>query len=702
VTASNLSVELRASPRIDTGLIIWLAVFAFVAACLAVRTVLPWIAVYPSGWILPLADGINMVADWFVGVFRPVFRGISWALDGPMRAIRAALEWLPWPATILLVGTLALSANGWRLALFTIASLGYFVVVGYWPQSMNTMALVLLAVPLSVVIGFGLGTLSFRLPRARGGIEVALDLMQTMPAFAYLIPLLLLFGFGPVVGLIASAVYAIPPMVRNTLLGLQQVPSAITEAGTMSGCTHRQRFWHVEVPAAMPQILVGVNQTTMAVLSIVIIAAIIGGFNDIGWEVLASMRKAEFGQSMLSGAVIALMAMVIDRITLGFARNRAVRAGGGKTHWPQGRTLLAVLAAILVFGALLRLIAPEGGIPLPESSLWLPQIQALNKALLGLVGTYANAIEAFKNAILYFFMLPLRIGMVGAVTPFSWGFALTPTVIAGYVIGLAVVAAALGLRFGWRPAFAFVVAGTFFYYGFSGFPWPAFMALVVTLAWRVAGWRIAAFALGGMAFMLVTGIWLQFMGSTYLCGLAVFLCLVIGGLLGMWAAHSDRVSAILRPINDTLQTMPQFVFLIPCLWFFKTGELTALVAIMLYAIVPPIRYVEHGIRNVRPDVVEAARQIGCTPAQLLWQVKLPMAMPVVMLGLNQTIMAGLSMLVIAAMVGTTELGQQVYKALGKADAGLGLIAGLAISLVAMIADRIIRGWCERRQVTSRQ
>src|SRR5215813_9272181 len=403
---------------------------------------------------------------------------------------------------------------------------------------------------------------------------------------------------------------------------------------------------------------------------------------------------------MLSGAVIALMAMVIDRITIGFAHNRAIRAGGGTTHWPQGHTLLLVLAAILVFGAVLRLVLPDG-VPLPDSSLWLPQIQALNKALLGLVGAYANTIEALKNAVLYFFMLPLRIGMVGAVTPYSWGFALTPTVIVGYVLGLAIVAAGLAWRFGWRPAFALIVAGTFFYYGFTAFPWPAFIVLVVTLAWRAAGWQVAAFAFVGMLFMLVTGVWVPLMGSTYLCGLAVLLCLVIGGVLGMWAAHSDRVSAILRPINDTLQTMPQFVFLIPCLMFFKVGEFTALIAIMLYAIVPPIRYVEHGVRNVRPDVVEAARQIGCTPSQLLWQVKLPMAMPVVMLGLNQTIMAGLSMLVIAAMVGTTELGQQVYKALGKADAGLGLIAGLAISLVEMIADRIIRGWCERRQVTSR-
>ena len=314
-----------------------------------------------------------------------------------------------------------------------------------------------------------------------------------------------------------------------------------------------------------------------------------------------------------------------------------------------------------------------------------------------LVARFADPVETFKNAILYYFMLPLRIGMFGAVTPYSWGIALTPAVTAGYAVIILAIAGLLAYRFSWRPALAVVTAGIFYYYGFAAFPWPAFMVLVVLLAWRMAGWRIALFAFLGMLFMLVNGLWVPFMQSTYLVGLAVLLCLLIGGALGLWAAHSDRVSAILRPINDTLQTMPQFVFLIPCLMFFKVGEFTALIAIMLYAIVPPIRYVEHGIRNVRPDVVEAARQIGCTPSQLLWQVKLPMALPVVMLGLNQTIMAALSMLAIAAMVGTRELGQQVYIALGKADAGLGFVAGLSIALLAMISDRIIRGWCSRRQ-----
>jgi glycine betaine/proline transport system permease protein len=142
------------------------------------------------------------------------------------------------------------------------------------------------------------------------------------------------------------------------------------------------------------------------------------------------------------------------------------------------------------------------------------------------------------------------------------------------------------------------------------------------------------------------------------------------------------------------------VFLIPALMFFKVGELTALIAIMLYVIVPPIRYVEVAIRQVRPDCIEAGRQTGCTPAQLLFQVKLPLALPVIMLGLNQTIMAALSMVVIAAMVGTQDLGQQVYIALGKANAGLGLISGLAIALVAMVADRMIRGWYARQQAAA--
>lgn len=680
--------------RLDPGLVAWLPVLFFVVLCLALRGSAPWLSLFPADWVLPIASGVDAVSTAVTEFVKPAFRSIAWLLDWPMRGVQAVLHWIPWPMMMVLVGVTALRASGRPLAWFAVGTLVYLLVAGYWIESMNTMALVLIAVPMSVAAGFALGVLAHRVKRARAAIDVALDVMQTMPAFAYLIPLLLLFGFGPVVGLIASAIYAVPPMVRNTLLGLERVPSDIKESGDMSGCTPRQRFWLAEVPTALPQMLVGINQSTMAAFSIVIIASIIGGFEDIGWEVLSSMRKAAFGQSLLSGLVIALMAMVVDRITLGFAG----RGGAAKRPaWLTPRRFWGIVAAAIVLSGFMHLTGIFDLLPL-TAGRGLIEAEGMNRWVLALVAAYADPLEAFKNGVLYFFILPLRIGMVQAVTPMSWGIELTPAVIAIYVLVVGAAAAALGRSFGWQGALAMVVAGMFFFFGFSNFPWPAFIALVVMLAWRCAGVGVAVFSFLSCLFILVLGLWQPFMQTVYLCGLATFLCLVIGGLIGLWAAHNDTVSKIVRPINDTLQTMPQFVFLIPALMFFKVGELTALIAIMLYVIVPPIRYVEHGIRHVRVDCIEAGQQCGCTPLQLLFQVKLPLAMPVIMLGLNQTIMAALSMVVIAAMVGTKDLGQQVYIALGKANAGLGLTSGLAIALAAMMADRIIRGWAERRQL----
>lgn len=685
--------DLARRTRLDPGLVAWLPVLFFAALCLALRGAAPWLSLFPADWVLPIAAGVDAVSTAVTEFVKPVFRFIAWLLDWPMQGVQAILQWIPWPMMMILVGVTALRAGGRSLAWFATGTLAYLLVAGYWRQSMNTMALVLIAVPMSVAAGFALGVLAHRVKRARGTIEVALDVMQTMPAFAYLIPLLLLFGFGPVVGLIASAIYAVPPMVRNTLLGLERVPSEIKESGVMSGCTPRQRFWLVEVPTAMPQMLVGINQSTMAAFSIVIIASIIGGFEDIGWEVLSSMRKAAFGQSLFSGLVIALLAMVMDRITLGFAGRGSAAS---RPAWLTAKRFWGIVAASIVLSAFLHVAGIVDLLPL-TTGRGLIDVEGMNRWVLGLVAAYADPLEAFKNNVLYFFILPLRIGMVQAVTPMSWGIELTPTVIAIYVLIVGGAAAALGRSFGWQGALAMIVAGMFFFFGFSNFPWPAFIALVVMLAWRCAGPGVALFALCSCLFILTLGLWQPFMQTVYLCGLAVFLCLLIGGLIGLWAAHNDTVSKIVRPINDTLQTMPQFVFLIPALMFFKVGELTALIAVMLYVIVPPIRYVEHGIRHVRVDCIEAGQQCGCTPLQLLFQVRLPLSMPVIMLGLNQTIMAALSMVVIAAMVGTKDLGQQVYIALGKANAGLGLTSGLAIALAAMMADRIIRGWAERRQ-----
>jgi glycine betaine/proline transport system permease protein len=683
---------LQRSARTEPTLWMCVAVILFTGLCLVSKDTYSWIVTYPSDWIIPVSKWINVFAEFVVTLVQPLSRTVSALLVGPMRALQNALHWLPWPVVMFMVIAVSLYAGGPRLALFAFASLAYLVIVGYWKESMNTLALVLLAVPMAGITGFVLGVWGQRSRRFRALLEPTLDLMQTVPAFAYLIPLLLLFGFGPVVGLIASAIYAVPPMVRNTMLGLDLVPSAIAEAGRMGGCTRRQQFWYVEIPTAMPQILIGLNQTTMAALSMVIVAAIIGGFEDIGWEVLSSMRKAEFGQSILSGAVIALLAILIDRITRGVARAQTTAA---TPSFMSGKVLGYLIAASFLAAAIVGLLMEKYGNMLPDSQAGT-RISLLNELLLGFVRDYASAWDAIRNSAIYSLILPLRIGISGAATPAIWGFEFVAPLKAAYAIFWFVAAGYLLFRFGWRVASAILVVGALLYYGFLGFPWPAFILLVGLLAYGAAGWRLAAFAMAGLLLILVAGFWIPLMQSLYLTAIAVLLCLIVGGALGIWAAHSDRVSAVIAPINDALQTMPQFVFLIPALMFFKVGEFTALIAIMLYAIVPPIRYVEHGIRSVRPDTIEAVRQMGSTSSQLLWMAKLPLALPVLMLGVNQTIMAALSMLAIAALVGTRDLGQQVYVALGKADAGMGLVAGLSIAFIAISSDRIIQAWLKKK------
>ncbi len=293
----------------------WLGIIGVTLLFLALRDQAGWLIDYPEDWVIPITPWLNTFMDWCVASFGPFFRAFSAALDVPMSAVRNLLNWLPWSVTLALLTYIAWLVSGWRLALFTFFAILYMVVIGYWSESMNSLALVAISVPLAVAIGFGLGAWAFYSKRAERVIGPTMDLLQTVPAFAYLLPILLLFGFGPVVGLIASVLYAFPPTVRNTMLGLRRVPDEIIEAGMMAGATPRQLFWRVRTPSAMRQILLGVNQTTMAAFSMVIIASIIGGTADIGWEVLSTMRKAQFGESLLAGIVIALMAMVMDRIT---------------------------------------------------------------------------------------------------------------------------------------------------------------------------------------------------------------------------------------------------------------------------------------------------------------------------------------------------------------------------------------------------
>lgn len=680
--------------KLDLNTFLWLGIIIVTLGCIALQKEVGWLSKYPENLIVPVSDWLNAIMDWIVKYLGWFFLGISWLLEWPIKAVRWVLQSLPWAVTTFLFCVVAYAASGWRLALFTLCSLLYMLTFGYWVESMNTLSLVAISVPLAILVGFAFGVWGFYSDRAERVIMPMLDILQTVPAFAYLLPILMLFGFGTVVGLIASVLYSFPPMVRNTIVGLRGVSSEVIESGLMAGATPSQLFWQVRVPSSLRQLLLGVNQATMASLSMVIIASIIGGTADIGWEVLSTIRKAQFGESLLAGLVIALMAMVIDRITAGMAEHSGDYDPEKKSFVQRHKFwVIAVIGAVAFF-----LIAQVINIfdEWPRNLEFNPA-RTMNDGLSYLVANYRDQIEAVKSFAFFFVMLPAKIGFQNSISPFTWGFEFTSTYKMIYGVGAVLLAIWCTSKWTAQAGIIVLLLAILLYFGLTGIPWPALLLIFSYMGWKIGGKYLGLGTLLGLGFIVVTGIWAEAMLSVYLCGIAVVISFLFGTSIGIWAAHNETVSAIVRPINDTLQTMPLFVIIIPFVMIFKIGEFTALLAIIAYAFVPAIRYAEHGLRNLPNTVIEAAQMIGATPRQMLWQVKVPLALPVMMLGLNQTIMYGIAMLVIAALVGTAGLEQVVYIGLSDGNFGVGIIAGIGMAIIAIIVDRMTQAWSKKRQ-----
>ena len=467
----------------------WFGVIIFALVCVFAQTSLGWLKTYPASLRLPVEAWLNTGMDWIIANFRAVFQTVTLLFTYPMGWVRETLHWLPWSGFVLIMAALAFKARGVRLAAFTVLSLIYVLMVGLWAEAMNSFALVFISVPLAVLAGFALGVWGYSSARVERALNPVLDIAQTVPAFAYLLPILLLFGFGPVVGLVASVLFAFPPMVRNTILGLREVPSDIIESGQMSGATRAQLFWMVRFPAGRRQILIGVNQTTMASLSMVIIASMIGGTADIGWEVLSTMRKAEFGSSLVAGIVIALMAMILDRVTFGMAEQEG-RNMEHRGFFQRYGFWLAVAAAVICLIVLRPLLPILGGWP---ENWKIDLAQPLDQAIQWFILRFKPGLEAIRNSVIFFVMLPLKIGLDKAVSPFTWGFALQPWHTAVFVVGV-LAGAAASLRAGRTAlAVAVVLGGLVFYVGITDMPWPASVAILVYFGWRMGGadWRPA-------------------------------------------------------------------------------------------------------------------------------------------------------------------------------------------------------------------
>jgi glycine betaine/proline transport system permease protein len=383
--------------------------------------------------------------------------------------------------------------------------------------------------------------------------------------------------------------------------------------------------------------MVGVNQVIMLSLNMVIIASMIGA-GGLGYDVLTSLRSLDIGGGLEAGVAIVVLAVALDRISQAYAlRAGEVANRGGRVGFDRYVLLVAALVVVVI----LWLVAI--GVPALRTypAAWHVSTAQYWDALVAWLNVnFFDTFEAIKTAVLLNVLVPVKRFMLAQ-------------------------------------------------------PWPWAIAVIAAAAWAVAGPRRALIAAVFFLLIAFTGNWEPAMITVYLVGVSVVIATLIGIPVGVAAGMNKRVWAVAQAFIDTLQTLPSFVYLIPVVMLFRVGDFTAMIAVILYALAPAIRYTALGIREVDPALVEAATAMGATRRQLLIKVRLPLALPEIMLGVNQTIMLAISMLVITALVGTRDLGQEVYIALAKADVGRGVVAGLGVAMIAMVADRMMTASANR-------
>ncbi len=264
--------------------------------------------------LIPLDHWVDQGLEWLVDNFRPAFQAVRWPIDATLTSIESALLAVPSIVMIILFGLIAWQVSGRRLALASMASLVFIGLIGAWPEAMVTLALVLTSVFFCILLGLPTGIMLARNDRLESTFRPILDAMQTTPAFVYLVPVVMLFGIGNVPGVVVTIIFALPPLIRLTNLGIRQVPADLVEATRSFGASPRQLLFKVQLPLAMPTIMAGVNQTLMLALSMVVIASMIA-VGGLGQMVLRGIGRLDMGLAAVGGVGIVLLAIVLDRIT---------------------------------------------------------------------------------------------------------------------------------------------------------------------------------------------------------------------------------------------------------------------------------------------------------------------------------------------------------------------------------------------------
>ena len=449
--AAAIDGALPAGPR--RWLAIWACALLLTLALYLASDLIPWLNAYPDHWIVPFREWAGGITNFLIDTVQPVTRFVKSVLEVPLNlafgllergfrlgseADAARLPPLPWTGISLAFTIIAYRFGGRRLALLAGSTCLYLAFFNQWSSAMKTLAVVAIAIPLGIALGALIGILGYRSPRLNKWVIVPLlDLAQATPTFAYLVPQLMFFGNNPVSAMLATLVYAMPPMIRNTTLGLQQVAADVREFGVMAGCTRRQQLWRILVPSAQSSLMLGINQNVNSTMNMLIVASMIGA-GGLGFDVLLALRALKVGTALEAGASIVLIAITFDRLIKAIASQKPTMRLPGEGFWQRNPWIVAALAA-LVLCTLLSLAVPElARLPktmtITTASWWDATIRWLVQALF-------DYIEAVRTFLVLYVLNPFK----NFLLALPWAAVVALLALAGYRLGGRTLALLVGI-----------------------------------------------------------------------------------------------------------------------------------------------------------------------------------------------------------------------------------------------------------------
>lgn len=584
---------------------------------------------------------LNNQKHW---IFTRIFDPIASVLKAVNDAVFWVLKSLRWPGLLALSGLVGSKTGGRRAAIAGVLVLALCGVLGFWDETVVSLSLMTVAVSVSLLIGVPLGIWAGLNDRVNRVLRTILDTAQVMPAYVYLLPIVVLFGIGNAPAIVAAVIFAVAPAVRLTSLGLRSVPIVANEVGTSYGCTRRQLLAKVQLPMARRAMLLGLNQVIMMAFGILVIAALVGA-GGLGQAVLAGLQKNDVGRTFVPGLVMVFAAVVLDRITT------------GQRHAVKADSLASKLASFL----------PNRGAQIGAAFIGIVLLAIVTK----LVGA-----NSFPEALQVNITKPINSmvrwtnGHVRKGVPVIGGTThVNEVLVKGILTPL-------------RDAFQYTA-------------WWLVVLLVGLIGWLSGGRRLGLLCAACMVGIAALRTWNLAMDTLSQVLLAVLISIVLAVPIGILAGRSDRFERAIRPLLDAAQVMPPFVYLVPVIFLFEVGRVPGVIASVIYALPPGIRLTSLGLREVSASVREAAVSFGATPRQELFKVQLPLALRSVMLGINQTILMVLSMVIVAALIGAGALGLETVYGLTKKEIGRGLSGGMSIVLLAIVLDRLTQAWGSR-------